>query len=414
MEFWENVFIGDTKYPDIPHRLDCTKTADFSDSGNFTQNSSTSNGGSKYSSNDVSNENHEVVITNGINDAINGTNDDESSLSDEESDARFTKSSSPAKSPNSKQPATEMNGGIKNGIAHLELNGVGRGAKGGEEEGVENGLETATTSTSTLTPSNSQQHVNCTNHCSPVELNNLSERISESLEDETSSTLSSGDSGGGGGVGATTAFDNVNSMSDSVKTITGDLDRPQSFDDSCIPVKTTFTNGTHHTGAEVIVDHHAIDRTAMRKVHSSPDSPKVTRLPRTKSVPDVMTASLCIENDMNSLESNGTAGTTKQINKELFRNLSRYIDCDGLTIIHNYIDHKLLNLELTHAQEIIKLQKRVQIERQARLSLQQQLQQMCSKDGEVFNPMTIADACQDDLVSRLFYTLDVESLDSIY
>lgn len=154
----------------------------------------------------------------------------------------------------------------------------------------------------------------------------------------------------------------------------------------------------------------------MRRVHSSPDSPTLNRLVRTKSVPDVMTTvsaaiatSVCVSSDVGKqfpdlVDSNN--GTEKPEKSEC--DYRCFIDSeDGLTrrfdALQQKFETKLADVDAKHTLELQKLQRKWELERQARLFLQQQMSSSVSssatKDGlnggGTFN---IEALLQDDLV----------------
>ena len=367
MQFWEQVFIGEKNNPVVhhhhnqhynnqhqqqPHTFnsapDSSKLSE-SDSGNY---SAVSNGGLK-----ISHENVEEVpvTTDDVGNTINGspkemeaTSVDSQTTTDHcDTDDSITSTSSQVDvRRNSDTNTTSANDtGDNEGAESIELGNL---------------------------PSKLEGQLSC----------NDAETTSE---EDANSTLSDSTS-------------DKSKMTDSVKTLTGgDLCRPPSMDDTCIPGR-GFPEPDDPS--QLLMEHHRPN--AMRKVYSSPDSPRTARLIRTKSVPDIVTASLGIETtaDM-GVKHPSIEGNKNLLNKNLLKDYSRYIDCDGLTIYHNYIDYKLLNIEERHSQEMAKLQKRIQIERQARIGLQQQLQKLSVRESGDYSPVTFSDASHDDLVSIL-------------
>ncbi|XP_066915295.1 myotubularin-related protein 4-like isoform X2 [Clytia hemisphaerica] len=172
-----------------------------------------------------------------------------------------------------------------------------------------------------------------------------------------------------------TTLENV-SMTDSCRTLTGTDPNAhrKSLDDLCL----NAINMDHSMSLE----HRANN---MRRVHSSPDSPTLNRLVRTKSVPDVMASSVCVATDVaKQYPSLEPADTAEEQDYRCF------IDEDGLTRCYDFLEQKLVDIELRHAQEVQRLQKKLDLERQARLYLQQQI----FRDGGV-NLETL----QDDMLS---------------
>ena len=152
----------------------------------------------------------------------------------------------------------------------------------------------------------------------------------------------------------------------------------------------------------------------MRRVHSSPDSPTLNRLVRTKSVPDVMTTasaaiatSVCVSTDVGKQFPDlvdGNNGTGKPGTSEC--DYRCFIDAeDGLTrrfdALQQKFETRLADIDARHALDLQKLQQKWELERQARLFLQQQMSSAVSsstatRDGGTFN---IEALLQDDLVS---------------
>ena len=158
----------------------------------------------------------------------------------------------------------------------------------------------------------------------------------------------------------------------------------------------------------------------MRRVHSSPDSPTLNRLVRTKSVPDVMTtasaaiaASVCVSNDVGKQFPDlvdGSNGTGKTGKSEC--DYRCFIDAeDGLTrrfdALQQKFEARLADVDAKHALDLQKLQRKWELERQARLFLQQQMSSAVSSSTTRDGGLMVNGACgtfnieallQDDLV----------------
>jgi len=175
-------------------------------------------------------------------------------------------------------------------------------------------------------------------------------------------------------------------MTDSCRTLTGDdnqaSEHRKSLDDLCLASGSGIINPS-------LISLECHSTNGMRRTHSSPDSPTMNRLVRTKSVPDVTTTSLCVANNVivgKQYENDGIRDNSYECRS--------FVDEDGLTQCYNYLEQKLVDIELRHAQELQKLQKKLELERQARVFLQQQIY----RDGGVAGGAVNLDVFQDDLV----------------
>lgn len=147
----------------------------------------------------------------------------------------------------------------------------------------------------------------------------------------------------------------------------------------------------------------------------------MNRLVRTKSVPDVMTTasaaiatSVCVSSDVGKQFPDlvdGTDGTGKSGKSEC--NYRCFIDVeDGLTqrfdALQQKFETRLADVDARHALDLQKLQRKWELERQARLFLQQQMSSAVSssatttRDGLMINggagTFNIEALLQDDLV----------------
>lgn len=158
----------------------------------------------------------------------------------------------------------------------------------------------------------------------------------------------------------------------------------RSFDDLCLALKSTPP-----TDIELSLGSR---NNSMRRAHSSPDSPTLNRLQRTKSVPDVMAVSCINSNDLTKQYSSVLETNQNETNKNqhIPTNLDKFIDVDGLTIVHSFIDHKLYELRTRHINEMTKLYRKYELEKQKRMMLQQQVQQY-SQSLESCSPASFSD-----------------------
>lgn len=142
-------------------------------------------------------------------------------------------------------------------------------------------------------------------------------------------------------------------MTDSVRTITNENERRKSLDESFKPLQldSNLTNLSRH-GSGVI-----------RRAHSSPESPPLSSmLSRTKSFPDVMSSSM-----------GASDGKVNSNQKNPFqKDLSKFLDTDGLTVFYCFYDQQLMEIAKNHTQEINRIFKKLEQERQARIYLQHQ------------------------------------------
>ena len=167
-------------------------------------------------------------------------------------------------------------------------------------------------------------------------------------------------------------------MSDSVRTLTNENERRKSYDESCKPIQleTNLVSLSRHGSG------------GMRRAHSSPESPPLSSmLSRTKSFPDVMSSSM----GANDIKFN--SDLNKQSNVFL-KDLSKFLDTDGLTISYCFYDQQLLEMAKNHAQEMNSVFKKLEIERQARIYLQQQHFQ----NGSPSTPYNLPNVLNDDQV----------------
>lgn len=362
MQFWENVFISDKQCSFPQSRSESTKSADLTDSGNFTHNSASSNGGLKICQTKISDESS-TLLTSYAEELANAVTLIDNAANHEGTIAGHS-TDNDIEINHEKNSSIELNANMNN----LVMNEAGKA------------LASHCNNISNLSTS-SDPH-------SLIELKEFKDYRQQSLpcveteptDDDANSTLS----------------DNSNEkskMTDSIKTLTGELCRTPSFDDTCLPRK-VFQEPEVDPG-QILMDHRT---QGMRKAYSTPDSLRAQRLIRTKSVPDIVSASLFPDGDISnkypSLERNKVI-----VNKNLNRDLSKYIDCDGLTKFQDLVDFKLQHLEERHCHEVAKLQKRVYLERQARLELQKQLQRLSAKDSVEYSPVTFSDASHEDLLS---------------
>ena len=187
-------------------------------------------------------------------------------------------------------------------------------------------------------------------------------------------------------------------MTDSLQTLTGDNEHRRSLDDLCVnPNKSTPPPDDLDLSLGSI-DHRG---NAMRRAHSSPDSPSLNRLQRTKSVPDVIAASVCVNSDL--LKQFPLLETNTSTQAKLYsKNFRRFIDIDGLVFSYSFFDKKLIEMQNRHMQEILKLQKKYEAERQMRMQLQQQFQ---NNFRESYSPGTYSEGIPEDLVRAFSFLI---------
>ena len=187
-------------------------------------------------------------------------------------------------------------------------------------------------------------------------------------------------------------------MTDSLQTITGDNEHRRSLDDLCVNSNKSTPPPDDLDLSLGSIDHRG---NAIRRAHSSPDSPSLNRLQRTKSVPDVMAASVCVNSDL--LKQYPSVETNTSTHTKLYsQNFRRFIDIDGLVFSYSFFDKKLIEMQNRHMQEILKLQKKYEAERQMRMQLQQQFQ---NSFKESYSPGTYSEEIPEDLVRVLSFLI---------
>lgn len=218
----------------------------------------------------------------------------------------------------------------------------------------------------------------------PLNANTIQEPITNPSHDEQTDHLESiANSYNETSVSKKENFSSQDSMTDSVRTLTDEVnEHRKSFDDSCVNVRSSPLSD-----ADLVSLQHRSN--GFLRAHS----PESNRLQRTKSVPDVMTTSVCVNTDV-ARQHPSVELAQKQ--KDFEKDLSRYIDSDGLTLSYSFIDKKLIELHAKHSVELSRLQRRLDVERQARIFLQQQ---QCTHDTLSHLPASILENLQDDRLS---------------
>ena len=157
------------------------------------------------------------------------------------------------------------------------------------------------------------------------------------------------------------------------------------------------------------LEHHRTSNN-IRRVYSSPESPTLNRLIRTKSVPDVMTTassaiatSVCVSNDVCKQFPDLVDNETKSN-----CDYRCFIDGqDGLTrrfdALQQKFEKRLTDVETRHALDLQNLQRKLELERHARLFLQQQLSCKDGVNGVGGGAFNIEALLQDDLVRVFLY-----------